>query len=471
MLLNIEHRNIETSNLQHVTRATIKATPKVFSFFSDMTYSNKILAILRELVANAIDAHTMAGYDGPVEVYLPSNEDPTLRVVDHGTGMSHDFMCSNFMAFTDGSTKSGSNQQIGGFGIGSKSPFAYTDQFMIRSVHDGIASIYTVFKDEEGIPSIGTLNQSPTDEGDGVEVIVPIKPQDFQEFRTTAQSALCYFEPRPIVDGVEVTAPEYSSKGNGWAVRKQAGRIGVIMGGVRYEVPDHTVAHDLARYGIDITLPIGTCAVALSRETLSMDTNTRAAIVTALDATIEEITESFGTMFDHYPSLWEAKIALANEVQGNWVRSGLVTRHAKYKGEPLQVNSVFDGYCWKIQQKSSRSVNIPPAKWEHRVHFNPRGIYGVIVDDADKRNMARLRYKFTNEYGNGKKFLVVKNASDLEKLGNPPREIVYFTGQMDLPPAAERATYAPTTKFYDFYGNEIPNLDGRVCKVEIVDFR
>src|SRR3546814_17913309 len=83
--------------------------------------------------------------------------------------MSHEFMMTSFMAYTDGSTKDQSNDQIGGWGIGSKSPFSYTDQFVLVSVHDGVRSVYSVFKDEDSIPAIALLSQEETTDANGVE--------------------------------------------------------------------------------------------------------------------------------------------------------------------------------------------------------------------------------------------------------------------------------------------------------------
>src|SRR3546814_2225283 len=103
--------------------------------------------------SDLIDAHTAAGKsETPVKVWLPDEFDPYFRVTDTGIGMSHEFMMTSFMAYTDGSTKDQSNDQIGGWGIGSKSPFSYTDQFVLVSVHDGVRSVYSVFKDEDSIP-------------------------------------------------------------------------------------------------------------------------------------------------------------------------------------------------------------------------------------------------------------------------------------------------------------------------------
>src|SRR3546814_13176105 len=109
--------------------------------------------------------------------------------------MSHEFMMTSFMAYTDGSTKDQSNDQIGGWGIGSKSPFSYTDQFVLVSVHDGVRSVYSVFKDEDSIPAIALLSQEETTDANGVEVSFPVETHHFNLFREATEKVVPFFTP------------------------------------------------------------------------------------------------------------------------------------------------------------------------------------------------------------------------------------------------------------------------------------
>ena len=140
-LEQVKH-DVSHVGMMETAKATIKATPKIFSFFENSTYANKPLAIARELVANGVDSHTEAGCPHrAIEVTLPCELDPVFKVRDFGVGMTHEFLMGPYMEYTNGSTKDGSNDQIGGFGIGSKSPFAYTSQYTVRSVRDGVVEI------------------------------------------------------------------------------------------------------------------------------------------------------------------------------------------------------------------------------------------------------------------------------------------------------------------------------------------
>ena len=57
--------------------------------------------------------------------------------------------------------------QIGGFGLGCKAPFAYVNTFEVISCYKGTKTIYSLSKtsiDTDGKPAISTLIQVPTDE-------------------------------------------------------------------------------------------------------------------------------------------------------------------------------------------------------------------------------------------------------------------------------------------------------------------
>lgn len=68
---------------------TSAATSHVLNTLSTL-YANPPYAVLREFITNAIDAHRAAGYDGPVEVELPTRDVPRLVIRDNGNGMSRD---------------------------------------------------------------------------------------------------------------------------------------------------------------------------------------------------------------------------------------------------------------------------------------------------------------------------------------------------------------------------------------------
>lgn len=463
MLLQSEAREVTRSGVMETAKATIKTSAKVFNFFADQTYANKPKAICRELVANAWDSHMMAGKGKiPVEVWLPNLVDPVFKVRDHGLGMSHEFMMTNFMQYADGSTKDQSNVAIGGFGIGSKSPFAYVDQYTMRVVFDGLLSLYSVFKDEDGIPSIALLQQKSTDEENGVEVSFPVEPADFNVFQQAAFEALKYFDPLPTMYGAgqkKFEAVDYAAKGKTWGMRKTSGPLQVIMGGVMYPVDptalsykfNDVTAKRMLTYGLDIRVDIGTCSIALSREALSYDDVTVAGLTKACLAVVDEVAASFATMFDQYDTLWDARQALSEEVHptqrhghygGQSVRGGFLAENAKWKGKPLQIQFDFmvpGGFSsWEVDPKTYRrsGANVPNPRWEEYEQYalktNPGAYEHVIIDDLPRNNksraIAKIKEFIQDELTQDKKVWIIRPADEslkpkiiLDALGNPSK--------------------------------------------------
>ncbi len=517
MKLERANRAIESSGVMETAKATIKATPKIFNFFADQTYANKPRAICRELVANGIDSHTAAGCpDRPVEVTLPNDLDPVFKVRDFGVGMSHEFMMTRFMAYTDGSTKDQSNDQIGGFGIGSKSPFAYTDQYTLRVVHDGVLSVYTMFKDEEGLPSIGLMGQTTTDEPNGVEVSFPVENDDHSAFHEAAQEALQFFVPLPTVIGGEIDAPPYNYVGKGWMLRPTAGDLNVIMGGVRYPVATGSLEWDLRNdaklspllsYGIDLILPIGACGIALSREALSYDGKTSANIETALKAVIDDVVSTFANMFDNCASMWDAIVSLHKETQGATASTGrakLLAANAFWKGAKI-TNAIPThgrtgiGSIWMIEPQTYRRKTIGSAKWEdlsQAYQLMPGNISTVIVDDLpisgkSKQIMKIKEYAETLDRSKQQILVLRANgdhtdraviAAALEKIGGPT-DVVYTS---TLPEPVSTSTgggraksgtayVRPHIRMFTFngqsdnHGNTVTNLTPGWAKERCVD--
>ena len=157
------------TNTNHkVTTFSIKASAQAMMHLSSTLYTYKIKAVIREICCNAFDAHVAAGKkDVPFEVTLPSVNNLEFQVKDFGTGMSDKDVETLYTTYFE-STKTDSNDFTGALGLGSKSPFCYTDQFTIESRFNGHKSIYTAFYDEDYMPSLTKLTSFKTDEENGM---------------------------------------------------------------------------------------------------------------------------------------------------------------------------------------------------------------------------------------------------------------------------------------------------------------
>lgn len=152
-------------------------------------YSNPFIWI-QELPCNALDAHKEAGVDLPVEVRTTEVGDLIeVSVVDFGTGMSPDrvHLCYSFLE----STKDQSNDQKGGFGLGSKSPLIYTESFSVMTIHDGTQYNYVVTV-AGGNLSYGLISSFPSKERNQTHIKVMVKRKDVDLMVNFAEKALAF---------------------------------------------------------------------------------------------------------------------------------------------------------------------------------------------------------------------------------------------------------------------------------------
>ncbi|NND88965.1 MAG: hypothetical protein HKM28_06945, partial [Flavobacteriaceae bacterium] len=189
----------------------MKASAAAFRILSDSLYKSPHLACVRELVCNAWDSQVKKGNtDVPIEVHAPTNLEPYFEVNDFGVSMDHEFMHSRFITFFD-SDKDHSDEAIGGYGLGSKAPFAYADQFTVRCRLDGVQRTYQMLINASSEYEIMDRGVSDTSEPDGVKVTVPVADKDIESFRDATASVLAYFPVRPKCN-VELPEVKYSNE-------------------------------------------------------------------------------------------------------------------------------------------------------------------------------------------------------------------------------------------------------------------
>lgn len=197
MKLNISTHKATGVGFKEVAKFKMDMNAKVARVLSDTLYKDKIGSIIREISCNAFDAHVEAGCpEKPFKVKLPDAFDPTFSVRDFGPGLSHEDVEGIYTTYF-GSTKDQANDAVGAFGLGSKTPFSYTDSFMVTSIHKGVKRVYNAYL-EEGLPQISMFNEGEeTDEPNGLEVTVTIDPKDFHEFKNSLVKQLRFFPVKP----------------------------------------------------------------------------------------------------------------------------------------------------------------------------------------------------------------------------------------------------------------------------------
>lgn len=166
--------------------------PRILMQLSAEQYSDVTTAVIREYSTNAWDAHVMAGHQDPIQIHLPSILDPFFRVVDHGVGMNIDTFKQIYTRFgvSDKRDRMDANGQMG---IGSKSGVAYTTEFEVTSVKDGVKTHAVVRRKPDWAITMKVVTTQKTDEPNGTEIVIGVHNVD--EFRAKAMNVFKFWLP------------------------------------------------------------------------------------------------------------------------------------------------------------------------------------------------------------------------------------------------------------------------------------
>ncbi len=305
------------SNVGEIGEFRIRNSAKAFNILSSGLYANKIKAIVRELSCNAVDSHVAAQRsDLPFDVHLPTQLEPWFSIRDYGTGLNHDQVTNIYTTYFE-STKTASNDFIGALGLGSKSPFSYTDNFTVTAIKDGIRGIYTAFINDQGVPSIALMTTDTSDEPSGVEIKFSVNDRwDFSKFADEARSVYKYFKLRPVITGVSDFAfrdVEYESRDIIPGVHSTNNGITIaVMGNIAYpvDIPQSNLKDlgdvaALLHCGLEMHFAIGELDFQASREGLSYIPQTINSIKNKLLELNSALTEVLNQEASSITNLWE----------------------------------------------------------------------------------------------------------------------------------------------------------------------
>jgi len=298
----------------------------LFEILRSKMYSNPILAICREITSNARDAHREVGIaDRPIEIRLPVGLEPHFKIKDFGPGISPDRMVNIFISYT-ASTKREDNVQTGGFGLGAKTPFSYSDTFQVTTVHDGTKYSYTCLIDDTKVGKLVLLDKRPSDESNSTEISIPVKPIDFNTFRLYVEQACRHWDVKPFVIGGHIDWQKINkiAEGPGWAIAATHDynrHIKLIIDGIEYPLP----LEDLRKYAdgklIDSSkgdlimyFGIGELSLSATRENIFLDKPTQEKIKDRLDQIMKEIRQTVSDKIDAFVNLWDANVYYRKEL-------------------------------------------------------------------------------------------------------------------------------------------------------------
>lgn len=376
--------NIESSNYG----AKAENLPFLLNMLQTTLYSDKPLAICREYITNAWDAHVDAGKgDLPIHIAMPCTFSPTIKIRDFGKGLSKDEVLHHFTSYGD-SGKRHTDDMVGGFGLGSKSAFCYVPSFTVVSYHNGVKMTFNAQIEEKNT----TMNHLrdmdvPTNET-GVEIQLSVKPSDVFSFKNTLVRLLTFHKPTPVftndtyVSNIINTPLKVVLEGSNWKILDPdaLSENTVVLGNVPYTFDSFKFDYDfrdrLSQFGdlkFVITLQPNSLNVTLNREALEYTQKTLTNLRTELNIAMDEYEREFIAKFETFDSIWEAKKFLTS-----------------FRNHRISFKPVVDGFSIR---KTTLDLNSLKFKDHHWLQSNERwtkiGYHEINCADSSYLFIAR----------------------------------------------------------------------------------
>lgn len=422
---------------------------KIYQILSSGIYSDPIRAVIRELGCNAYDAHVDVGRaDLPFDVHLPTTMEPYFAVRDYGTGLSEEGVTRLYTRYGE-STKSKSDLYVGALGLGSKSPFACTQNFTVISRHQGMKHVYTAYIGDTGVPSLAAMSSEPSDEPSGLEVKFSVnKTAEYSTYVSKAGVVFEWFATKPNVNVELRYAPHvYRTlvfEDAGLMVGERGRGSRVVMGGVAYPVtkedldrancirvgigPDeYDTLIDLLDMAVTIKAPIGSIDFAVSREQPRFTAKTINYIFSRLQDIFKLLYPKFHEdvrLQGGIDDVWQHSKRLYEEdrrYRSLGSVSFLKRYHEDYKDDLYDVEDIVNGhihlfdvsgltvYHWERDYggyKKAKLSDAPNGRKGYEVKFSGEYEF-VLLEGKERLTKARLDHS-----GRAKNIIVILSTDD-----------------------------------------------------------
>jgi len=397
-------------------------------------YSNAKRIICQEYMSNARDAHREVGKNNtPIDVTLPTIIDPNLKIRDYGPSICPDRVKNVFTIF-GASTKRGTNNETGGFGIGAKCAFAYTNAFMVTSItpeeNGNVKRVYSVAKDEGGIPEMATLIVQDTDEPAGTEISIPIDNYDFNGIKNYVTQITEYWDVRPNVTNCDLDYEDEEPvrTGKGWKLYSVNNFHGsyampfVVMDGIRYPLNVNDIPIDdnyrrMLSTKIGLFFKTGEIRPAHNRESLKYTDDVKKTISKRLEDTFKQIEKDVTKEITSAPNLWDANIIFNQLVKTNGCR-GLIKK-VSWNGHTIDGRHVAapdDSYVYVYHRSDYEAENRLKGYRLDHLMFDEESIV-IYNDETDSLRPSPLRVKtiFDTEDYETIQVIQINNADALQE--------------------------------------------------------
>jgi len=484
MIIQMVDKDVLVSESFQEKKFTIdeKSNHIIFDILRSKVYKDPIGSIAREISSNCRDAHRQNGNpDVQIEIEIQDRTNSitiedgiNLIFRDFGTGISPKAIDEIYLKY-GASTKRNSNNLTGGYGLGSKTPFAYSDAFMVRTVQDEIEYLYSIYIDKT-LEGRAALLKEDFAEGvpNGTEIIIPIKTNaDREKFEKAVIKSTYFWKVRPKLinfkekyknlEIMPLMGKSYDTPLFKVFKREQflESSVNAIIDGIYYPIDTNLVdiisgLHDFA---VCIYFNNGVLPLQASREALQYDDDSISMITENLREFFNELSQKYISNFKNAKNYYDAcclydtlitkdqlfkKLSNKAKFYYDRVENGLVVEQLVVKNSEIRIKMIdvmivkeakykvagalrtekqkeYNLFVSSIKDLRNRIYYISAADAAAGVKWNSdrnrtlmqAGPFVLIQDDTEKVYLTSNGHKTTDEYQKA----LEKDVAELLKYG------------------------------------------------------
>lgn len=380
---------------------TISNNKVVFDILRNKLYKDPIAAICREISSNSRDANREnKKADVQIEISIMESlqdfgvqGDLAISFKDNGIGISPERMDDVFLIYGE-STKRDSNELTGGYGLGAKTPFAYSDTFVVKTVcetpHGKIKYVYIAAIDVTEKGKMFLFSEDITTENTGTEIIVPIKKQDRDTFEKKCIWYTGFWTILPkFINFANKIHPMKKIEMDGFELWKTENAYNTSAIILIDEIPYPTIIHsfEVENYILTYSFTNGIFELSGSREELQIKQENQKILYEK-----QENTKKF--CIDYVKKIIDAEPTLEKAVSKYLLISGSIPHPIEENIIDNTIYNILQILCSRTSGGTTYVVNYNNVSFKDKLEFNIFNFYISSEHYFNYKNKTRKKDLF-----------------------------------------------------------------------------
>ena len=398
-------------------------------------YSNPIGSFVRELVSNGVDANRANNSAELVKVNIYKEGNTWyFQVKDEGKGMTPEHFTNVYMRWFN-SDKRDNNEDIGGFGIGSKSPLSYKETYELTTVADGYEYEYIIVR-QSPAPTATLLVERPTNKKSGTTVRIEIDEKDLWKLHDECRKQLIYFNNVYVINEAYYYENDFQIiEADLFKVRTDSFPFGnemhIVLGQVAYPINWNFLGISPIYIPVGLKFNIGELPVTLSREEINYsDDAVKEVLLNKIETVYDDLYERYSNqhkytdLFDYmnFYYLSNRTLKLTDTAHINFkirdngvLRPSLTVGNKTYKISKDSLGYLFELFNVSTLEKTKLSHGNSSDFYFSRFLDNPAN---YLYRENDFNHWSNLYYEYGRYSVISKKKLSKKNFKDVANILN-----------------------------------------------------